>query len=215
MTIVLFGRATSSNVQKVVWALEELGLAYERRDVGGAYGGTDTPEYLAMNPNKLVPTLVDGDVTIWESNAIVRYLAQRHDPRGILLPADWPSRARADQWMDWFSTTLGPALGAVFQTVVRSPRQGRDLAKLARDTDTLNAKVAMLDKALADRPFLARDTLSMGDIPCGMAMYRFTTMPFDRVMPPNVARWHARLRERPAYVKGVEVSWEPLRHPEA
>ncbi len=116
----VLGRATSSNVQKVMWALEELDIAYEREDLGGAFGGLDTPEYIALNPNKVIPTLVDGDQVIWESNTIVRYIAAKHDDGG-LWPSDPAARAQADKWMDWqLSTLLMPWIN-VFFGVYRTP----------------------------------------------------------------------------------------------
>ena len=109
----LLGRANSSNVMKVIWLLEEMGLPYERKDVGGKFGGTDTPEYRAMNPNGVVPTLVEGDFVLWESNVILRYLAASHEQGSRFWPRDLHARANVDRWMDWQQTTLGPPMTPV------------------------------------------------------------------------------------------------------
>ena len=117
----VWGRATSSNVQKVMWLVGELELPHERVDVGGAFGGNDTPEFLAMNPNGLVPTVEDAGVVLWESHAIVRYLALKH-AKGTICPDDLGARAMADRWMDWLVTTVNPNWGIMFGGLVRTPR---------------------------------------------------------------------------------------------
>ena len=130
--LVVWGRKNSINVQKVMWCVGELGLAHERKDVGGPFGGLDTAEYGALNPNRRVPTIVDGDgTTIWESNAIVRYLAARYGS-GSLWPEDASARARADLWLDWMQTTLLPNLAPVFLGLIRTPAEERDMAKIER-----------------------------------------------------------------------------------
>src|SRR5687768_11490914 len=123
----IWGRISSVNVQKVVWCADELGLDYERLDVGGKFGGNDTPEYLAMNPNGLVPVIEEDGFILYESNAIVRYLAAR-DPRGMLWPAEARSRADVDRWMEWQSTGYTPAMWAAFWQLVRTPAEKRDAA---------------------------------------------------------------------------------------
>ena len=130
--LVVWGRKNSINVQKVMWCVGELRLAHERRDVGGPFGGLDTAEYGALNPNRRVPTIVDGDgTTIWEANAIVRYIAARYGS-GSLWPEDTSARARADLWLDWMQTTLLPNLGPVFLGLIRTSAEERDVAKIER-----------------------------------------------------------------------------------
>ena len=208
--ITLWGRPTSSNVQKVVWALEELGLAYRHVPLGGRHGGNKVAAYLAMNPNGLVPTLRDGDLVIWESHAIVRYLAARYG-EGSLWPSDASARAVVDQWTDWTATMFQPAWISVFWKVVRTPPQQQDRKAIAAAVATTNRYFAILDARLAVSPYLGGDHLTYADVVAGVALYRWTTMEVSRDRAPNVERWHARLRNRPAFIKGTHVDYEELR----
>ncbi|HUA76859.1 MAG TPA: glutathione S-transferase, partial [Acetobacteraceae bacterium] len=126
----VWGRATSSNVMKVLWALGELGLPYERIDVGGSFGRTDTPEYRAMNPNGLVPTLEEDGYVLWESNAICRYLCAAHAPGSPLWPTEPRMRGIVDHWMDWQQTTLNRPISIIFWGLVRTPPEKRDRAAI-------------------------------------------------------------------------------------
>ena len=194
----VLGRATSSNVQKVLWAAGELGLEFEREDIGGPFGGNDTPDYLALNPNGYVPTLIDGDYTLWESNSIVRYLAATHGA-GALWPADPRIRGSAERWMDWQIATLSPTMVTVFRGLVRTPPERRDMALIAAARDRTARLFAMLDAALAGSEYVAGDAFSMGDIPVGIAAYRWYHLDIEREVFTNLARWYRRLAERPAY----------------
>ncbi len=207
----VWGRATSSNVQKVMWTIGELGLDHERIDVGASYGGLDTEAYGKLNPNRLVPTLQDGDLTIWESNAIVRYLASKYDAGG-LWPADPGRRALADQWMDWMTTTLLANFVAVFFGLVRIPPEHRDLPSIDKAIERLNDNYQQIDTHLTGRDFVTGDQLTMGDIPVGMTLYRYHEMPIDRPLLPNVEAWYKRLQQRPAYQDHVMVSYDALRN---
>lgn len=206
----LWGRATSVNVQKALWALEELGLAYERIDAGGAYGGTDTPEYRSMNPNRLVPTLQDGGLVLWESNAIVRYLADAYG-RGRLRPDDPKTAAVADQWMDWQQTTLAGCMNPLFWETVRKPPSQRSPERAKELLEQCCRQLGVLDALLAGQEWLAGDAFSMGDIPAGAMLWRWYTMDIERPDLPNLARWYARLSARPAYKAAVMTSYEALR----
>src|SRR5205814_8109110 len=167
----IWGRNTSSNVQKVMWAVGELGLEHERIDVGGKFGRNKEPVYLAMNPNGLVPTLQDGDLTVWESNTIVRYLAARYGP-GKLEPADWKSRALASQWMDWQLSVVAPAIFGAFWGLVRTPPEQRDQAAIAASQAKTTEAMKIRDAALAKHPYVAGASFSMGDVPVGIMAYR-------------------------------------------
>jgi len=204
--IKLWGRATSSNVQKVVWTLEELGIAYERIDVGGKFGGLDTPEYGQLNPNRLVPAFQDGDLNLWESHAIVRYLAATYGTDS-LWHADPAQRAASDQWTDWTSSTFQPAWLAIFGYFVRTPPQARDAEVLKAAVQKAVAAYEIIERNLADKPFLTGDTLSYADIVAGTSLYRWTTMDIDRPVLPNVDAWHQRLLARPAFTKSVCVPY--------
>lgn len=209
-SITLWGRPSSSNVQKVVWTLAELGLPHEHVPVGGRHGGNRTADYLAMNPNGLVPTLRDGDLVIWESHAIVRYLAARYG-EGSLWPTDPAARAVADQWTDWTATTFQPAWITVFWNLVRTPPQQHDREAIAAAVEDTNRCFAILDARLATSPYLGGDALTYADVVAGVALYRWTTMEVSRNPAPHVEAWHARLRERPAFEAATYVDYEELR----
>ena len=200
----VWGRNNSINVQKVMWTVAELGLEHERIDAGGRFGGLDTPEYGALNPNRLVPVIEDGDVVVWESNAIVRYLAARHGAAG-LWPADPALRAQADQWMDWKITSLQPDMTVVFWGLVRTPPEQRDTARIESAAERLGRTFAVLDEHLAGRHFVAGDHLTMGDIPVGAACYRYHALPIKRPPLPGLESWYARLQEREAFHSHVMI----------
>ena len=210
MTITLWGRLSSANVQKAVWALEELGLPYEQVDVGGRFGGNDKTEYLAMNPNGLVPTLRDGDLTLWESHAIVRYLSAQYGA-GSLFPGEPRERALTDQWADWTATTFQPAWIGVFWLVVRTPVDKHDEVAIAKAVAATERCFGMMDARLREVPFLGGQRLTYADLVAGVAMYRWSTMEIDRESFPAVTAWHARLNERAAFRKAVNVDYEELR----
>lgn len=206
---ILWGRNTSINVQKVLWTLEELGLDYERKDVGGAFGGLDTPEYRALNPNRLIPVLQDGDVTVWESSAIVRYLAAEYGA-GRLWPEQPRERAICDQWTDWANTSFQPAWLGVFIQVVRTPPSQRDMDEVNRNAAKANECFAMLDNALADRAYLCGDTMTYADIVTGASLYRWSRLEVSHIPMPNVDAWHERLKQRPAFATAIEIDFSAL-----
>ena len=196
--IKIWGRRTSSNVQKVLWLSDELELAYDQVDIGGPFGGTDSDTYRKLNPNGLVPTIDDDGFVLWESHSIVRYLASVHAP-GTLWPTDPKVRASAERWMDWQLTVLGPASRPVYWSLIRTEEADRDLHALAAARDTLSAAFAILDGALADTAYVAGDVFTMGDIPVGIMVYRWFAMPVEREDYPNLKRWYDALTERPGY----------------
>lgn len=209
MAIVLWGRSTSANVQKALWALEELGLDYENVPLAGRFGGNQTPDYLAMNPNGLVPTLRDGELVVWESHAIVRYLCARYGS-GALWPIDPDTRSVVDQWTDWVATTFQPAWIDAFWRVVRTPVEQRDPAAIDRAVAATNRCFSILGARLERTPYLGGEVLTYADIVAGVAMYRWSTMDVSRDAVPSVEAWHGRLRKRAAYRQAVEVSYEEL-----
>ena len=195
--IRLWGRLTSINVKKVAWCLAEIGLAHERVEAGGAFGVVTTPDYLAMNPNALVPTLEIDGLVLWESNAIVRYLSARHPDSG-LWPADPATRAEADRWMDWQATTATPALRDAFWQLIRTPAVSRDQAAVDRSVAASADAARILERHLADRPYVAGDAFSMGDIPLGCHTHRWLNLPLERPALPHLEAWCRRIEERPA-----------------
>lgn len=197
--LIVWGRKNSINVQKVMWTVGELGLAHERKDAGGPFGGLDTAEYGALNPNRLVPAIVDRDGTVvWESHSIVRYLAARYGAGG-LWPEDPAARAVADRWLDWMQTTLLPDLAPVFIGLVRTPAAQRDTVRIAEAARAMGETWHILDAHLAGRRFVAGDTPTMGDIAVGAACYRYHALDIERPPLANVAAWYDRLRERPPF----------------
>lgn len=202
--LVVWGRRNSINVQKVMWTIGELGLAHVRRDVGGSFGGVDTPEFTRLNPNQRVPVIEDDGFVLWESNAIVRYLAARHG-QDSLWPQDAQTRARADQWMDWMQNTLYTELGIVFAAFVRTPPEERDQAQIAAAAQRVGALLQHVNDQLADQPYMAGDTFTMGDIPLGAAVYRYYALDIEHAPLPHLQAWYQRLQERPAYQQHIMI----------
>lgn len=200
----IWGRTTSINVQKVMWAVGELGLPHERIDAGGAHGGLDTKAYGALNPNRRIPTLEDGATVVWESNAIVRYLAAKYGA-GSLWPEDLAARATADQWMDWQQTTLQPDMRTVFWGLVRTSPEKRNKGEIAAAVESLEGIWARLDGHLRGRAFVAGDRLSMGDIPVGAMCYRYHALDVERPKLEHLAAWYERLKLRPAFCTHVMI----------
>jgi glutathione S-transferase len=200
--LVIWGRNNSVNVQKALWCCEEMGVSYRRIDAGGAFGVVNTPEYRKLNPNGLVPTIDDDGFVLWESNAVVRYLAGKHGAGG-LWPADPHTRAIADQWMDWQVSTFWPAIRPLFMGLVRTKEGERDLAAIEASRQKTAEVLAIVDGELGSRPFLAGDALTVGDIPMGCAIWRWMALPIERPPLPNLQRWFDALQARPAYRKIV------------
>ena len=200
--LVIWGRNNSVNVQKALWCCEELSLPYQRIDAGGAFGVVNTPEYRKLNPNGLVPTIDDDGFVLWESNAIVRYLAAKHG-RGSLLPNDLRAQAIADQWMDWQISLFWPTIRTLFMGLVRTPEAERDHQAIENSRTKTAEVLGIVDSHLASRSFLAGDTFTMGDIPMGCSIWRWMSLPIERPRLANVERWFDALTQRPAYKKIV------------
>lgn len=206
----LFGRTTSVNVQKVLWTLEELGVAYDQVDLGGAFGGLDTDDYGTMNPNRRVPLLVDGDLTLWESNAIVRYLSNSYGG-GSLAGTNPANIARADMWMEWFQNNCYAHYIALFYQTVRLPKAQRNLDERDRAATALIQSFGMLNTHLGDNRFVAGDDFSMGDIIVGTSLFRYYAMDFDRPDLPELASFYDQICQRDAYCKTVMTSFDSLK----
>ena len=210
--LTIWGRADSSNVQAVMWAVGELGLPYRRLDVGHRFGGTDTPEYIAMNPNRTVPVVTDGEsIPLWESAAILRYLAGRYAPESF-WPADPLARANVDRWAEWAKVNVAlPFGGSVFFPSVFHPPARRDTAAIAGALKTLTARLAIAEARLAEHDFLVGDTLTLADIHLGTMLYRYNTLDIPRADLPALKAYYDRLCARPAYAEHVMVSYDALR----
>jgi glutathione S-transferase len=203
--IHVWGRPNSSNVMKVVWLLDEIGLADQRIDAGGPFGKTDTPEYRAMNPLGLVPTLQDDDYTLFESNAILRYLCLAHAPDNPIYPADPRARGTVEAWLEFQQTALGPAQGPVFLGLVRTPADQRDNAVISAAVARSGQMWALIDQRLSRQPYVAGSTLTLADIALGPHVHRWHAMPLARPDSPHLRAWYDRLLARPAYRQHVAI----------
>jgi len=196
----IWGRANSSNVMKVLWACEELSIPFERIDAGGAFGRTREPEYLAKNPNALVPTIEEPDgFVLWESNAILRYLARTRAPGNTLYPADPRDAADCDRWMDWQLAAVNRPMTTIFFTWVRIPEAERDYPAAEKARAEAEALWRMLDARLAGRDFIGGAALTIADIALGVYVHRWFALPVARAELPALRAWYDRLLARPGY----------------
>ncbi|WP_420563869.1 glutathione S-transferase family protein [Thalassobaculum sp.] len=200
----ILGRANSANVQKVLWVCEELGVPFEREDYGGAFGKTKDKAYTDLNPNSVVPTIIDGDFVLWESNACTRYLAAKHG-KGSLCPTDPQEYADADRWMDWQQTTVLPFMTPIFWGLVRTAEADRDMALINASIEKGNTVYAILDRRLEGRKFIMGDRLTMADIPVAIQAYRFVTLVKDRPSTPNLDAWMANCRATRGFKKWIDL----------
>jgi glutathione S-transferase len=195
--LTIFGRISSINVQKTVWAAGEVGQPFERIDIGGAFGGNKEAAYLARNPNGQIPTLEDGEVCIWESNSIVRYLAARYGA-GWIWEEDPARRADADRWMDWMLAELQPAMTPAFWGLIRKTPGYTEAAVIEAAIGRTEAKLDILEAHLAGRTYLAGERFGMADITVAPGAHRWLHMPVPQRERPNLARWYAQVSARPA-----------------
>ena len=206
----VLGRANSSNVMKVLCLLDVLGLPFERQDVGGAFGGTDMPAYRAMNPNGVVPTLVEpdgaGDFVLWESNVILRYLAEAHAAGTPLWPDSLHARAIIGQWMDWQHTVLGAPMTVVFWGLVRTAPEKRDPAAIEAARAKLVTIYGILETVLSQRDFVAGDAMTPADIAIGVHAHRWFSFDIERPSMPALEAWYRRMLAVDAYRRHVAVA---------
>ena len=205
--IKLWGRNTSSNVMKVIWLLEDLGLPYQRLDVGGPFGGTSTPEYRALQPLGLVPALEDGDFRMFESNAILRYICNQYAPGSSLYPSAPKARAEVETWMDFQQTALNRPMSTVFLGLVRTPPEQRNNAAIAAAIKEVQGHWGVLDRLLAEHLCVVGDTLTLADIVFGPHVHRWFVLDIPgRVELPNLRAWYQRLLARPAFAKHLAIT---------
>ena len=193
----IWGRISSINVKKVVWAAQELGLDFDRHEAGGVHGVVKTPAYVALNSNSQIPVMEDADYVLWESNVITRYLCAKHSP-GNLYPFDLQERFDAERWMEWQQTMVNPASRNGFWHLIRLPVDQRDPALIAQSNAAVELLMAMLDAHLASRSFMVGERFTMADIPLGCEVQRWFGLPQTRENRPNLERWFATLLTRPA-----------------
>ena len=202
--IKIWGRRDSSNVQKVLWCCGELGIAFERIDIGGKFGGNKKKPYLDRNPNGLVPTIEDGSFVLWESNSIMRYLVDKYG-QGKLLPSMPEGRADANRWLDWQLSTFNPAIVPLFWGLIRTPEEKRDKAVMdAALQKTINAW-KIVDDQLARASYLAGNEFSLGDIPLGVWAYRWYNLPIEPPDFKNIKSWYDRLCRREPYKSHIMI----------
>lgn len=193
----IWGRLNSLNVKKVVWCAAELGLLFERIDAGGKFGGLDSPEFLARNPNGTIPLIDDDGFTLWESNAIVRYLAAKYGS-GSLYPADLQQRADADRWMDWQATVFNPTLVPAIYNLLRVAPEQRNQVAIDAAREKVDRLAGLLEQHLAGRTWLTGERFTMADIALGCSMHLWLNLPLERTPRPELERWYTALRARPA-----------------
>lgn len=200
--ITVWGRRNSVNVQKVMWTLGELGLQYQRHDAGGSFGISE--DYLQKNPNAVIPTIEDGDLVVYESNACVRHLARTYGA-GSLMPNSSSSIALTDQWMDWQCSTFAPVFMQIFLHRLRLPEDKRNPDQLARSVSHIGTLLAQINTKLAACEYLVGDAFSAADIPLGTMLYRYFEMDIERPSLPCVEQYYDRLTSRPAYQQHVMI----------
>lgn len=198
----VLGRSTSANVQKVAWLCEELNLAPEREEIGGPFGGNDTPEYIAMNPNKRVPTIIDDGFVLWESNACISYLASKH-AHGSWYPDDLQVRADAHRWLEWATSTLAPSHAPAFMGLIRTAPEKRNADAIAKGRDNFSAQLAIVDQYLEGKDFITGSTITIGDMPLAILSYRWFNLDIEREDYANLKRWYDNINTRPAFQKHV------------
>ena len=199
----VWGRKNSSNVRKVLWCIEELALTYSREEAGGVFGVVDSPEYRVLNPNGRVPMIQDDDFVLWESNAIVRYLAAEYGDDTSWYPLVNRVRAQADKWMDWTTASFAVAFRDVFWGVLRTPAEEQDWVKINAAITASAELLVIADQALSEKPYLSGEEIGMGDIPLGSFIYAWFEMPIERPPLPHLEAWYERLKLRPAYRSAV------------
>jgi len=207
----VWGRSSSFNAQKVLWLLDELGLPYEQIPAGGRFGHLNEPAFRAMNPHGRVPVLEDDGFAIWESHAILRYLAAKYGADRFWSD-DPGTRSLADRWMDWSQTTLQPDfLTGVFWAYYRTPDAQRDWPAINRSVARCADHFRLIDSVLTARPFLLGEALTLADIPIATSLYRYFELDIERPAMPSVRTWYDRLQQRPAYRNRVMLAFDELR----
>lgn len=212
--ITIWGRTTSVNVQKVLWALDEAGQKFIQYPSGGPHGGLDSVALSAMNPNKLVPILSDEDLVLFESNAIVRYIANRYAGEK-LQPGDAKARAVADMWMEWYDTTLYPAFIDLFAHMIRVPFKDRKVSHTDAKIEKLNGLMTFLDEHLKRSRWVAGPNFTMGDVAVGVTLYRYFTLEIERPQLSRLENYYSQLLMRPGYASRVVRDYDSLRVPGA
>ncbi|CAM3269222.1 MULTISPECIES: glutathione S-transferase family protein [Yersinia] len=202
--LTVWGRNNSTNVKKVLWCLEDLGIEYQQIDAGGKFGKLDDPNYRSLNPNGLIPCLQDGDFILWESNTIVRYIALKYGEKSTLYLADIQQRASAEKWMDWAQALAAP-FKAAFVGLVRTPPEQQDKQKIQQGIKEWDALMGIANGELEKQPYLSGQHFGVGDIPLGCIAYAWFNLPIERSHHPHLARWYQQISQRPAFKQVIEI----------
>ena len=205
-----WGRRSAFNVQKILWLMDELGLVYEHTELGGDFGGLDDPDFRAMNPHGKVPVIDDGGTAVWESHAILRYLAARYG-EGTVWSTDPAVQSLSDRWMDWSLSRLQPDFMDIFWGFYRTPESKRDWTFIKDAQERCVVDFQLLDAHLADQPFLAGHRFTVGDIPAGTALFRYFSLEIEHPDVPNVRAWYGRLQDRPGYRAHVMLPFDDMK----
>lgn len=203
--LTVWGRVNSSNVKKILWCLEELNIAYNQKDVGGPFGGLDTPEYKKMNPNSTIPTLQDDEFTLWESNAILRYLTEKFDRTHLLLAKDIQERAAADKWLDWGSSILFDNIKQMMNKIVRVPVADRDQEAARIIYQHIEKLMKIADDTLALQSYFSGQKFGIADIAIAPLFYPWREIAPERPEFIHLERWYEQLKARPAFQKIVLI----------
>ena len=210
--LTVYGRATSSNVQALLWGMEEMALSYTRLDYGEVYGGLDAPTFRALTPHGKIPVLTDGDDAIWETAAILRYLAGKHGSDAF-WPKEGMAKAHVDMWAEWAKHSVADAFtGPVFWRTARTRTENRDADLIARNLARLNEELAKADSQLSDNAYLCGGDLTLADIQLGHVLFRYFDIDIPRPDMPGLRAYFDRLAARPAYQKTVMVSYDALKN---
>lgn len=210
--LTVYGRATSSNVQLVMWTIGELGMAHNRLDYGHTHGGLNSPAFKAMTPHRLVPVLKDGDLVMWESLAILRYLAAQHGGDSAFWPADPAARAAIDMWAEWGKNTFARSFtGPIFWARVRTPAHKRNEHALSLAIQRFETMLTLVENQLGAADYLLGPDLTAADVALGHVLYRWFDIDIPRQPRPVIEAYMARLANRPAFRDHVMISYDSLR----
>lgn len=199
--LVIWGRLNSINVQKVLWVCQELQLPFQRKDAGMEFGVNNTPEFLKINPNGLVPLLQDESFDLWESHAIMRYLARKKDVSGQVYPSNIQKAARVDQWLDWYTTVGWPPMRGLFWGWIRTPEKDRNEVDLEKLRQQMIRVLTIVDEQLKTTKFIAGDQFTLADIPLALLAYRWFNLPIDRPALAHLEQWYQQVSSRPGFQK--------------
>ena len=202
----IYGRKNSSNVIPVMWTVGELGLEHLRHNIGGSFGGDDSEAFTRLNPNRLIPTINDNGFVLWESMAITRYLCREYG-MGTLMPEDPQQAALADQWMDWYKSSLTPSVMPIFFNLVRTPKAQCNAEVVRNCIAATGTYLPILERQLEGSDYLLGNHLCIGDIPLGAMMYKYFNLDIERPAWPNIEAWYARLCERPAFREHAMIAF--------